>query len=332
MVLSSHGGSSEDSKVSLVVGSGGQDGYYLVELLRGRGDHVIEVRRSEASSSRLGRLGAVDILDRASVASILADFRPNQIYYLAASHGAAETAVEDPYRTFQRCYEVHVLGWLNFVDGVDRQRLASRLFYAASSHVFGDPLTSPQTEHTPLAPVCMYGITKSAGIGLCRYYRASRGVFCSAGILFNHESPRRPMPFVSRKIVRAAVDIKLGAKRTLTLGSLDAAVDWGAAEDYVEAMSRILLLDRPADFVIASGRLRTVRDFVEAAFSAVDLSWKPYVVEEPSLLRGVDRALPLCGDPTRLRKATGWQPCIDFAEMVRRMVAAELRSRENGAA
>jgi GDPmannose 4,6-dehydratase len=158
-------------------------------------------------------------------------------------------------------------------------------------------------------------------------YRRTGAVFCAAGILYNHESPRRKLPFVSRKIVQAAVDIKMGVRRTLTLGNLAAAVDWGAAEDYTEAMTRILRLDSPRDFVVASGRLHTVREFVEAAFSAVDLAWEEHVVEDGSILRGVQRPVPLLGDASCLRDATGWRPLLDFTDMVRRMVSAEMKTR-----
>jgi GDPmannose 4,6-dehydratase len=314
-------------RVSMVVGSGGQDGHYLSELLRARGDEVLGITRSRCVSSRSGSLDAIAIVDRAQVSELIAAHRPDEIYYLAAAHGAAESDVEDPYATFESCYALHVTGWLNFLDAVEQQRLATRLFYAASSHVFGEPATSPQNELTPLAPVCAYGITKAAGIGLCRMYRRSSGIFCAAGILYNHESPRRKLPFVSRKIVQAAADIKLGVRRTLTLGNLSAAVDWGAAEDYTDAMTRILRLDSPRDFVIASGQLHTVRQFVEAAFSAVDLAWEEHVVQDGSILKGVQRPVPLLGDASRLRDATGWRPSLDFAEMVRRMVRAELKAR-----
>jgi GDPmannose 4,6-dehydratase len=317
----------EKPRVSMVVGSGGQDGHYLSELLRARGDEVLGITRSRCVSSRSGSLGAMAIVNRAQVSELIAAHRPDEIYYLAAAHGAAESDVEDPHATFESCHALHVTGWLNFLDAVERQKLATRLFYAASSHVFGEPATSPQSELTPLAPVCAYGITKAAGIGLCRMYRRTSAIFCAAGILYNHESPRRKLPFVSRKIVQAAADIKLGIRRTLTLGNLSAAVDWGAAEDYTDAMTRILRLDSPRDFVIASGQLHTVKQFVEAAFSAVDLAWEEHVVQDGSILKGVQRPVPLLGDAGCLRNATGWRPSLDFAEMVRRMVSAELKTR-----
>ena len=315
---------------SVVIGSGGQDGHYLCELLRARGDEVIGITRDACASSSSGALAPVDILDRAAVARLIAEHRPAEIYYLAACHGAAEAAAGDTHALFRRAIEAHVDGLLHVLDAMERHCRSARLFYAGSSHMFGNAPGALQDENTPLAPACVYGITKTAGTRLCRFYR-SRGLYCSVGILYNHESARRPLPFVSRKIVQAAVDIRLGAQRKLALGSLSAAVDWGAAEDYVDAMARILRLAQPGDFVVASGRLRTVGEFAEAAFATVGLPWKSHVEEDASLLKGPRRP-PLCGDATRLHEATGWHPAIGFTEMVQRMVAAEMSARQAVAA
>lgn len=315
-------------RVSLVVGGDGQDGHYLREMLIGKGNHVVGVGRRGCTSSRDGKRGPVDILSREQVAALLTELRPDEIYYLAGVFKSSEDPNEAPHEAFGRSHAVHVAGWLNFLDGVERHNPGTRLFYAASSRVFGDPSESPQTERTPLAPVCIYGMTKACGLQLARFYRRSRGLFCSAGILYNHESPRRPRGFVSRKIVQAAVDIKLGAKRVLNLGNLSATVDWGAVQDYVDAIARILQLERADDFIIASGKPHTVRQFAEQAFSAAGLQWEPYVAEDPSLIGAAPAALPLVGDNTRLRAATGWEPSMDFAEMIRRLVAEEFRSRQ----
>jgi len=304
------------SRRSLVVGSGGQDGHYLCERLKARGDRLFAIER-----------GALDLRDRAAVGRLLADALPDEIYYLAGVFGSSESPAEAAYRDYQRCHDVHVLGWLNFLEEVASARSEARLFYASSSRVFGTPAQTPQTEATPHAPRCIYGITKSAGMQLGRFYR-ERGVRCSSGILYNHESPRRPPHFVSRKIVRAAVDIKRGTEERLTLGNLSAAVDRGAAQDYVEAMTLVLGGAEPGDFVIATGELHTVRQFVETAFSALDLPWAPYVSENRSLISVPPAERPLVGDCSRLRAATGWRPRTSFADMVRRMVEAELASRQ----
>ena len=319
------------AEISLVVGDQGQDGHYLSALLRTRGNHVIGLGRTRAVSSRLGDLGAADVCERAHVVRLLADLQPGEIYYLAGVFGSSESAAEDRCQEFQRCSDVHIGGWLNFLDAVERLQLGARLFYAASSRVFGHPSSAPQNELTPHAPLCMYGITKSAGMRLCNFYRG-RGIHCSSGILYNHESPRRPESFVSRKIVKAAVDIKLGSKKTLTVGNLSAAVDWGAAQDYVDAMARILRLEQAGDFVISSDRLHTVRQFVETAFTAVDLAWEQHVVEDHTLLKALPSSQALVGDSRRLREATGWRPRFAFEDMVRHMVDAELKSRQAASA
>ena len=300
---------------SMVVGSGGQDGRYLCTLLGNRGDQVAAIER-----------GGLDLGDRGSVERLLSKAKPDEVYYLAGVFGSSESPAEAAYRDYQRCHEVHVLGWLNFLDAVAAANAGTRLFYASSSRIFGSPDHSPQSELTPHAPRCIYGITKSAGMHLGRFYR-ERGVRCSSGILYNHESPRRPANFVSRKIVRAAVDIKLGASRKLTLGNLSAAVDWGAAQDYVEAMVLILERAAPADYVIATGELHTVGQFVEAAFSALGLPSASHVDEDRSLITVAPAERPLVGDSSRLREATGWRPRMSFEDMVKRMVEAELSLR-----
>jgi len=175
--------------------------------------------------------------------------------------------------------------------------------------------------------VCVYGVTKAAGIGIGRVYRSERGVFACAGILFNHESPLRRRVFVTKRIVRAAVEIARGRPTALRLGSLSARVDWGAAEDYVRAMALMLRLPTPRDYVIATGELRSVRDFAERAFAAVGLDYRAHVSEAPELVQRRVRATPLCGDATCLRSTTGWRPEISFEALVRTMVAAEMKER-----
>ncbi len=308
-------------RTAVIVGSEGQDGFYLGELLRRRGDTVIGI----------GRSGRVDVKDRARVAALVAEAKPAEIYYLAGVFGSSESAVPDLVLDFQRCREVHLDGWLNFLDAAERHSPGARLFYAASSRIFGRPAASPQDEATPHAPLDMYGVTKSAGLQLARLYR-SRGIHCSGGILYNHESPRRPPGFVSRKIVRAAVDIKLGTRRTLTLGNLASTVDWGDAQDYVEAMTRIVALPEPDDFIIASGALHTVQEFVAAAFDAVGLAWRDHVAEDPALIKTGHLGQALAGDASRLRARTGWRPATGFREMIGLMVNAELEARKAAAA
>ncbi|HAT35658.1 MAG TPA: GDP-mannose 4,6 dehydratase [Rhodospirillaceae bacterium] len=212
----------------------------------------------------------------------------------------------------------------NFLDAVSEKSPNSRLFYAASSHVFGNPEIAPQTEQTPFLPVNIYGITKVTGIQLCRLYRRQRGLYCCAGILYNHESPRRAATYVGRKIVKTAVAIKRGEADKLVLGNLDAEIDWGAAEDYVEAMRLILSQDDPDEFVIASGELHSIGEVVDVAFGALDLDPQKYLETNPDLITKSGQSRPLVGDASKLMQATGWTPKRGFEEIILSMVDAEL--------
>ena len=200
----------------------------------------------------------------------------------------------------------------------------ARLLYAASSHVFGDALVSPQNERTPLQPRCVYGITKVSGIHACRFYRRTHGVKASVGILYNHESPRRRPDFFSQKIVRAAVAIQRKQQSKLIVGNLAARVDWGYAPDYVNAMIRILELPEPTDFVVATGQLHTVEDFIEIAFRTMGLDWQDHVEESAGLIAKA-HAMALTGDASALRSATTWKPSVNFEEMVALLVQSELQ-------
>jgi GDPmannose 4,6-dehydratase len=211
---------------------------------------------------------------------------------------------------------------------MQRRRSTARLFFASSSLVFGYPDETPQNEDTPLRPICAYGATKLAGMNICDIYRREHGMFCSSGILFNHESPYRPAQFVTKKIVSAAVNVHLGLQDELKVGSLVAQADWGSAGDYVRAMRAILSLPEPDDFVVATGKPRSVRDFARAAFGALGMEYEKYVREDPSLLQRTVRKVPLVGDASKLTAATGWSPQTGFEEMVREMVQHELASRD----
>ena len=318
-------------KRALLVGSRGQDGSYLLRQLGARGYEVVGIDRGGIQGAAPRSYPPVSIQNKDDVLPLVADFQPDEIYYLAAVHHSSEEMPVDDQDLVQRSFEINTLSLSNFLAAVERESRHSRLFYAASSHVFGDPPCPIQDEDTPLNPTCPYGISKAAGLQLCRYYRRMHSLYCSAGILYNHESPLRPAQFISQKIVRAAVRIKNKAQDKLVVGNLDALVDWGYAPDYVEAMWIILQLQEPADFVIASGTLHSVRDFVEAAFEHLGLSWKEYVVEDPALMRKRTFGA-LQGKSAKLQSLTGWRPKTTFREMVRDMVQAEMEkwtSRES---
>ena len=308
---------------ALVIGCNGQDGSLLCSLLHQKGDTVFGIDRARGEQTQsFVSFSALDICDPLRVSDLLAEERPDEVYYLAAYHHSAEQ--RPPGEVVALSLQVNTQGLNHVLAAIAASPTPrARVFYAASSRVFGDPAEDVQDENTPMAPVCAYGISKAAGVHLCRYYRREHGVYVSTGILYNHESPLRPEHFVTRKIVRAAVRISSGLERELVLGNLDARVDWGWAPDYVEAMHAILRLGCPNDFVLATGVLHSVREFVEIAFSAVGLNWREHVVERSGVVEARGAVKPLCGNASKLQAATGWRPRMSFEEMVRTMVASE---------
>lgn len=294
----------------VVTGAGGQDGTLLTRLLTARGHRVIG----------LGRAGPVDVTDPQAVDRLIAIERPSRVYLLAAVQHSSQDPPPDPVRLARDSHLVNTLQVQHFAEAVLRHDTGTRLFYAASSHVFGPGDGVPRDEGSGLRPASVYGLTKAAGLLACRTYRA-RGMFATAGILFNHESPLRPEKFVSRKIVTAVARIQRGQARELVVGRLAAGADWGYAPDYVEAMTSVLDLDAPDDFVMATGEQHTVAEFCATAFGLAGLDWTRYVREEPSVLTRSDP--PAVGDARRLRERTGWRPSVDFTGMVRALLAAE---------
>ena len=307
---------------AIVVGAGGQDGSYLTDHLTSLGYTVIAIKRDHLVAGSARR--PFTILDPAAVMDLIKAERPDEVYYLAAHHQSSQESVGPLRQLIDTSYDVHCRGLLNALDAIVAASPHTRLFYAASSLVFGQPSTSPQNEDTPMVPICIYGVTKVAGMGICRAYRREKGVFCCSGILYNHESPRRGTRFVTRKIVQAARAIAAHRSAKLQLGDLDAEVDWSYAGDIVRAMHAMLQINSPCDFVIASGILHSVRDFADRAFSAAELDYRNHIVQASDMLQRVPRKTPLKGDSTRLRDATGWRPLVSFQELVDMMVRAEM--------
>lgn len=302
-------------KRALVVGSAGQDGSYLVEQLAARG---VEVRGVDRHT-----VPACDILDASAVKALVADLRPDAVFFLAAHHHSSEDVAGALGAEVLQAQAIHVTAWVHLLDALVAHAPAARAFYAASSHVFGEPPTPMQDESTPFAPRSPYAVTKAAGVEVGRLYRA-KGLHVSSGILFNHESPRRPSRFVSQRIAQGAVAaaraVAEGKPFTLELGNLSAVVDWGYAPDFTEAMARIVEHEQPDDYVVATGEPHTPADFCRVAFEAVGLDWRQHVVERPG--RVTRQVPPLVGDAKRLRRATGWSPSVSFETMVRLLVAA----------
>jgi GDPmannose 4,6-dehydratase len=315
-------------KTALITGITGQDGSYLAELLLEKGYRVYGlVRRSSTVTferiqhiqDRLELLSA-DLTDQNSLFYALEESKPDEVYNLAAQ-SFVQTSWTQPVLTG----DVTGLGVTRVLEAIrifDRERRI-RFYQASSSEMFGKVQAVPQGEDTPFYPRSPYGVAKVYGHWATVNYRESYGMFAVSGILFNHESPRRGLEFVTRKVTDAAARIKLGLAGEVRLGNLDAQRDWGFAGDYVRAMWMMLQHDRPDDFVVATGVTHTVQKLVETAFAAVDLDWRPYVVQDPRFMRPAEVDL-LVGDPARARNELQWEPEVDFDQLIRMMVDADL--------
>jgi GDPmannose 4,6-dehydratase len=313
---------------AIVTGVGGQDGFYLAELLLERGYDVVGiVRRHDVADENLApvrgglELSQVDLLDQDALVSVLRANVPHEIYNLASP-----SFVPKSWREPVAVAEFAAVGVTSLLEAVRAVDPAIRIFQASSSEVFGESTEVPQSESTPLSPVTPYGVAKAYGQFLIGAYRRRYGLHASCGILYNHESPRRPPEFLPSKVAHAAAAISLGLEQELTLGDLDAERDWGYARDYVEAMWRMLQQDEPRDYVIATGELHSVRELTEIAFAHVGLDWREHVRVEDALKRGQVELHHLVGDPSRARRELDWHPTIGFEELVHLLVDAA-RSR-----
>jgi GDPmannose 4,6-dehydratase len=311
----------------MITGIGGQDGSYLAELLLERDYEVFGVVRRAPSAGyenlepireRIELLQA-DLLDERSLVNALESCRPQEVYNLA-SVSFVPMSWQQPVLTAEFA-AVGVTTMLESIRAVDD---GIRFYQASSSEIFGEPQEVPQTERTPLAPVTPYGVAKAYGHFIVGSYRRRYGLHASSGILFNHESPRRPLDFVTRKVANAAAGIKLGLQGELWLGSLDARRDWGFAGDYVRAMWLMLQQDEPEDYVIATGETHSVRELVAVAFERVGLDAEDYVHIDSSLERGKAELHDLVGQAVKARERLGWEPTVTFEELVRLLVDADL--------
>jgi GDPmannose 4,6-dehydratase len=317
------------SKRALITGVNGQDGSYLAESLLARRYEVFGLVRRvglEAPEHRLGRL--MPFRDRiqlfpaslesyAGIFNAVSKIRPDECYHLAAA-SFVSYEFDDEFSTLT----ANINGTHYLLAALKDLAPGCRFYFAGTSEMFGKAETVPQNEQTRFRPRSIYGISKVAGFELVRNYRERYGMHASSGILFNHESPRRGHEFVTRKITSGVARIRAGQAQELRLGNLDAERDWGYAKEYVEAMGLMLQQDTPDDFVIATGRLHSVRDFVRIAFAHAGLDWEKYVVTDPNFYRGGE-TVALCGDASKARRVLGWEPRKPFEEMVREMVEAD---------
>ncbi len=322
-------------KTALVTGITGQDGSYLAELLLAKGYRVVGVVRRSSTTpyDRIAHLidrielVSADLLDQTSLVDAMADVAPDEIYNLAAQSFVA-TSWNQPVLTG----EFTGLGVTRMLEAMKRTVPKARFYQASSSEQFGMVQETPQRESTPFYPRSPYGVAKVYGHWITVNYRESFGLYAVSGILFNHESPRRGLEFVTRKVTDAVARISLGHATELRLGNLDARRDWGFAGDYVDAMWRMLQNERPADYVIGTGETWTVRQLCEEAFSHLGLDWQRYVVTDPRFERPAEVEL-LVADAAKAERELGWTPTVRFRELVRMMVDADLarhRSRTDG--
>ena len=322
------------SKRALITGITGQDGSYLTELLLDRGYEVSGiVRRSSAPNlwrieHLLDRvtLRPADLLDQLSLIRVIADTRPHEIYNLAAM-SFVPASWDQPMLTG----EYNAQGVTRVLEAIRHVDPSIRLYQASSSEMFGKVREVPQSELTPFYPRSPYGVSKVYGHYITVNYRESYGLFACSGILFNHESPRRGLEFVTRKVTDGVARIKLGLSKSLSLGNLDARRDWGFAGDYVRAMWMMLQRDEANDYVIATGESHSVRDLVEVAFEHAGLDWQAHVKLDPALIRPAE-VDHLIGDASRARQDLGWTPSVDFRRLVTMMVDADLQRLDSRSA
>jgi GDPmannose 4,6-dehydratase len=314
------------SRRALITGITGQDGSYLAELLLEKGYEVFGMTR-RASTENVERIGHLvdrltllqgDLLDPPSLDAAIREARPNEVYNLAAQ-SFVPTSWNQPVLTA----EFTAVGVTRVLEAIRAVDPSIRFYQASSSEMFGKVREVPQTEMTPFHPRSPYGVAKVYGHYITLNYRESYDLFAVSGILFNHESPRRGLEFVTRKITDGVARIKLGLAEDLRLGTLDSERDWGFAGDYVEAMWLMLQQDEASDYVVATGETHSVREFVEAAFERAGLEWERNVVQDERFMRPAE-VDQLIGDPTKAKEQLGWEPRTSFRELVEMMVDADL--------
>jgi GDPmannose 4,6-dehydratase len=312
---------------ALITGVGGQDGSLLAALLLDRGYEVTGIVRRDPSAytEALGpledrlELVAADLLDRASLVAALREVGPDEVYNLAAP-SFVPRSWDEPILTA----EFAAVGATSMLEAIREVDPSIRFYQASSSEIFGEPRETPQTEDTAPSPLTPYGVAKAYAHFIAGSYRRRYGMFTCCGILYNHESPLRPVDFLPRKVARAAAAISLGLEHELVLGDLSARRDWGYAGDYVRAMWLMLQHDEPGDYVVATGVSRSVEELVACAFDAVSLDWREHVRSDPALFRGTAELHDLVGDAAKARRVLGWEPEVSFEELLRLMVEADL--------
>jgi GDPmannose 4,6-dehydratase len=327
----------ENKKVALIFGIGGQDGSYLAEFLLAKGyyvrgvvrrasypntkriDHLLERYSSYGEEPRfVVKYG--DLTDASSIRNVIEEINPDEIYNLAA-----QSHVGISFDNGESTLNINSLGVYRILDTLKKMNYRGKYYQASSSEMFGSS-PPPQNENTQFRPQSPYGISKVAAFHLTRLYREAYGLFSCNGILFNHESPRRGLNFVTRKIVREISEIIVGQRRKVILGNLDARRDWGFSGEYVQAMWMILQHDKPDDFVISTGETHTVREFLDECFRLINLDYRDFLECDDKYRRPAE-VPALLGDSTKARKILGWNPKVKFKELAKMMLAADLKSK-----
>jgi GDPmannose 4,6-dehydratase len=320
------------SKTALITGITGQDGSYLAEFMLEQGYTVVGMVR-RTSTLNLDRIEHIqnkihivqgDLIDLLSLVNIIHEYQPDEVYNLAAQ-SFVPTSWQQPILTG----EITALGVTRLLDAIRLAKSEARFYQASSSEMFGEVREVPQRETTPFHPRSPYGVAKVYAHWITVNYRESYDMYAVSGILFNHESPRRGLEFVTRKITHGVARIKLGLSQELRLGNLDSKRDWGHARDYVRAMWLMLQQDKPEDYVIATGETHTVREFCDLAFSHVGLNYEEHVVIDPAFYRPAEVDL-LIGDPSKARQELGWERQITFPELIQMMVDADMKRLQRG--
>ena len=308
-------------KKVIVIGYTGQDGSLLVDELIKRGDHILGI-----SSSKCFLHGchyeekSININDEDQVNKCLKIFKPDEVYYLAAKHDSSEffDQTKTMYRNFLSFQEINVNGLVNFLTAIVRICPKTKLFYASSSLVFGEVESETQTEITTFNPKEFYAITKVQGMNLCKMFREKYNVFASTGILYNHESHLRKQNFLTSKIINTAYKISKGSNEKLEIGNMSALVDWGYARDFVSAFQKILSLKKADDFIVSTGELHSVKEFVEIVFKYFKLNYSNHVIENNNILSRI--SVVRRGDYTKLKNQTGWKPSYVYKDFVVRLI------------
>jgi GDPmannose 4,6-dehydratase len=311
-------------KCALITGIAGQDGSFLAEFLVEKGYRILGVLKKGEDSSNLAQIAGsiqleeTEVTRREDFIRWISKFSPDEVFNFAGL-----SFIPDCWDNPNRAFEVNTLFVANILEALKNHAPGARYYQASSSEIFGDPPYTPQDENTPYNPANPYGVSKLASHLLTGMYRRRHGLFAVSGILYNHESPRRPAHYVTQKIARAAAEISMGRTEKLRLGNVDARRDWGFAGDFIRGIWLMLQQEKPLDYILATGVTHSIKDFLQIAFSHLRLDWTDWVETDPELIRPVEVG-KLVGNPSRAKGILGWEPQVTFQELVIMMVDAQV--------